>query len=69
MRWPRPSRLGILPGRAGVAELADARDSKSREAQTSCGFDPHLRHQVSTGFGLSARRLSRRRALIVLKVC
>ena len=44
-RWRRSSRLGILPAsRAGVAKLADARDSKSREAQTSCGFDPRLRH-------------------------
>lgn len=30
--------------RAEVAESADALDSKSSEAQTSCGFDPHLRH-------------------------
>src|ERR1035437_1056032 len=30
---------------AGVAKLADARDSKSREAYVSCGFDSHLRHQ------------------------
>src|SRR5258706_683214 len=34
---------------AGVAKLADARDSKSREAQTSCGFDPHLRHHIPHG--------------------
>jgi hypothetical protein len=27
-----------------VAELADALDSKSSEANTSCGFDPLLRH-------------------------
>ena len=33
-----------LTWKAGVAELADARDSKSRGAYTSCGFDPHLRH-------------------------
>ena len=30
---------------AGVAELADARDSKSRGLHWSCGFDPHLQHQ------------------------
>jgi hypothetical protein len=29
---------------AGVAELADARDSKSRDLHWSCGFDPHLQH-------------------------
>ena len=29
---------------AGVAELADARDSKSRALHWACGFDPHLRH-------------------------
>jgi hypothetical protein len=29
---------------AGVAELADARDSKSRGIHFSCGFDPHLQH-------------------------
>ncbi len=28
---------------AGVAELADAADSKSVEGETSCGFDSHLR--------------------------
>ena len=33
------------PHPAGVAELADARDSKSRDLHWSCGFDPHLQHQ------------------------
>ena len=36
------------PTRAGVAELADARDSKSRDLHWSCGFDPHLQHQIHT---------------------
>ncbi len=31
---------------AGVAELADARDSKSRGPQGPCGFDSHPRHQI-----------------------
>ena len=31
----KPRRIIYNYGRAGVAELADARDSKSREAQTS----------------------------------
>ena len=31
---------------AGVAELADARDSKSRALHWACGFDPHLQHQI-----------------------
>jgi hypothetical protein len=34
-----------LVSRAEVAELADATDSKSVEVHSSCGFDPHLRHQ------------------------
>ncbi len=34
----------MSPPSAGVAKLADARDSKSREAYVSCGFDSHLRH-------------------------
>jgi hypothetical protein len=34
----------VPPPSAGVAKLADARDSKSREAYVSCGFDSHLRH-------------------------
>ena len=41
-----PVRLGDRP-RAGVAKLADARDSKSRGLQGPCGFDPHLRHHRS----------------------
>ena len=32
-------------GRAEVAELADAPDSKSGGAHPPCGFDSHLRHQ------------------------
>ena len=30
---------------AGVVKLVDARDSKSRGAQTPCRFDSDLRHQ------------------------
>ena len=37
----------IVIGRAGVAELADARDSKSRPGQLGCGFDSLHRHQIS----------------------
>jgi hypothetical protein len=33
--------------RAGVAKLADARDSKSRSLNGECGFDSLLRHQPS----------------------
>ena len=33
---------------AEVAELADALDSNSSEAHTSCGFDPRLRHSPVT---------------------
>src|SRR5262245_47771171 len=32
---------------AGVAKLADARDSKSRSLNSECGFDSLLRHQES----------------------
>ena len=32
---------------AGVAKLADALDSKSSSLYGECGFDSHLRHQVS----------------------
>lgn len=36
--------LNWLHSCAGVAELADARDSKSRALYGACGFDPLLRH-------------------------
>ncbi len=36
---------GILDSEAGVAELADAADSKSAGPQRPCGFDSHPRHQ------------------------
>ena len=32
---------------AGMAELADAPDSKSGEVHSSCGFDPRSRHHSS----------------------
>ena len=38
--------LDLILQIAGVAELADARDSKSRGIHFSCGFDPHLQHQL-----------------------
>src|SRR4051812_38926174 len=34
------------PIQAGVAELADARDSKSRDLHWSCGFDLYLRYYL-----------------------
>ena len=37
--------------RAGVAELADALDSKSSGPKGPCGFDSLLRHQFSPDFG------------------
>src|SRR3954452_8490431 len=40
---------------AGVAELADARDSKSRDLHWSCGFDPHLRHQLCVTYCAAMR--------------
>ena len=51
------------PQRAGVAKLADARDSKSRGVHPPCGFDSLLRHQPSFPSGLplsSGSYLSRR---------
>ena len=48
----------LHPFRAGVAKLADARDSKSRSAYAECGFDSLLRHQpslVQLGEGCRAR--------------
>ena len=39
--YTRNRRNGLI---AGVAELADARDSKSRALHWACGFDPHLQH-------------------------
>ena len=41
----RVAILGEFLHPAGVAELADARDSKSRDLHWSWGFDPHLQHQ------------------------
>ena len=42
--------LDLILQKAGVAELADARDSKSRGIHFSCGFDPHLQHQTQRNF-------------------
>ena len=44
---PRQGLCENAAAPAGVAKLADARDSKSREGHPSCGFDSHLRHQPS----------------------
>ena len=44
--------------RAGVAKLADARDSKSRGLQGPCGFDPHLRHHRAAHHDSSNTQLS-----------
>ena len=41
---------------AEVAELADALDSNSSEAHTSCGFDPRLRHSRAPACALEATR-------------
>ena len=51
----RPWVILWAPTRAGVAKLADARDSKSREAQVSCGFDSHLRHHSTRSLPSLAR--------------
>ena len=37
----------LLITRAGMAELADAADSKSAEVHPSWGFDPPSRHQIT----------------------
>jgi hypothetical protein len=42
----KPPRIIYNYGSAGVAELADARDSKSRGPKGSCGFDSLLRHAL-----------------------
>src|SRR2546426_826439 len=41
------SRPVLYPSRAGVAELEDARDLKSRAPKGACGFDPRPRHHIS----------------------
>ena len=42
----RPQRQTLVPKSAGVAELADALDSKSSGISLPCGFDPHLQHHL-----------------------
>src|SRR2546428_11988558 len=44
-------RARVWTSRAGVAELADARDLKSRVPKGACGFDPRPRHQTRTSAG------------------
>ena len=50
--YTRASTASRSPSRAGVAKLADARDSKSRGVHPPCGFDSLLRHQPSLPSGL-----------------
>ena len=44
------ARAALIPFRAGVAKLADARDSKSCSLNGECGFDSLLRHQFPNQF-------------------
>ena len=41
---------------AGMAELADARDLKSRDTKVSYGFDSRFRHHIAEWSSLVARR-------------
>ena len=43
--WIRAAYAKASAAEAGVAELVDARDLKSLEDNTSCGFESHLRHR------------------------
>ena len=54
------ARSSSSSSHAGVVKLADARDSKSRGGHPPCGFDSHLRHQVSNNQIGPRRRLPRR---------
>src|ERR1035437_1339522 len=59
LRIPRmPISSYIHVTRAGMAELADATDSKSVGAQAPCGFDSHSRH-ASIVTGIIALRVRR----------
>jgi hypothetical protein len=40
-----------------MAELADARDSKSRSPHRECGFDPHFRHHIARSAHWKQRQL------------
>ncbi len=53
-RRPDGGRFGGTICRAGVAELVDARDSKSRGPQSPCRFDSGLRHQDQRGLPIRA---------------
>ena len=44
MQWTIDNGLLTQPNNAWVAELVDARDLKSLEAQSLCGFDSRPRH-------------------------
>ena len=42
----------ILPDHAGVVELADTRDSKSRGINFPCGFESRLRYLLHVAHGV-----------------